>query len=344
MPPELRLQVHDAVRRRLQDLDPIPPDDVTRKLMHAEIDRFVASFRREQELKKILLDCRDGVLPYAARGSWGELSQWQIRAVKVAAAAIGQLRNDAAIEEIRAVAIHAVRQLTAEFEHQRLCEEIASQAWLCLRGGTGEERQQSQQLVAQALKQLPVGSTRKQMEAARDAALAPIRDAAAQRQAQEQVEQRRKQDHANRQAVASRVSWQLPWGFPTEQRQPAHAAVCKALAELPEGTPQRELEQARDRALQPFLTAHERQKRRTQLIEDGLRGIYSYLQKLERDWDFEGKTARTLETEIREPIRKQLEKELAGDESAEQVEKLVQRLVREEVGIERRKVYVHKAG
>ena len=136
----------------------------------------------------------------------------------------------------------------------------------------------------------------------------------------------------------------VPWDLSAEEREKALAAVGEAVAELPEGTAGRMLEQSRDKALQPFLDAHAQRKRQAELITDGLRGIHAYLLKLENDWDFEGKTIGTLEQEISEPIRKQLEKELTGEETPEQAAKIVHRLVREKLGIERRKVYARKAG
>ena len=208
--------------------------------------------------------------------------------------------------------------------------------------GTSADDEQGRQAVRKALPEPPVGASLKEMEAARDAALQPIRATIAERKAREWAQQRRNQDQAMRQAVISGASWALPWGFPDEQRQPALAAVAKAISELPEFTAKAELERARDQALQPFLDAHARQKRKAQLIEEGLRGILGYIRKLEVDWDFEGKTAWTLEQETRESIRQQLEKELTGMETPEAVEKRVHRLVREKVGIERRRVVAQR--
>jgi hypothetical protein len=69
-----------------------------------------------------------------------------------------------------------------------------------------------------------------------------------------------------------------------------------------------------------------------ELVDDGLREIYRYIQRLEKDYKFD-KGAYSLEGEIREPVRKALWEELTGKETAEQVAGIVRRLVRDELEI-----------
>jgi hypothetical protein len=256
------------------------------------------------------------------------------------------LRPDAPYGELRTAAIHAVKGVVAQYEAQKAAQADAEMRQSVIRcaslpaGLTDEVQDLTIRAVAEELAKLPLGTPRQEVERMREMVLEPLRAEVAQQAA---AERQKQQDRAARAGILSWAPLYLPWGLPPEQKEQALAAITKAIAETPEGTPQGELEQARDQALQPFVTAHERQKRKTQLIEDGLRELFPYLLKLECDWDFEGKPAQRLELEIREPIRKQLEKELTGDESAEQAAKLVHRLVRERLGIQRRKVFAQKA-
>ena len=120
--------------------------------------------------------------------------------------------------------------------------------------------------------------------------------------------------------------------MPDADRQVALTASRKAFAALPEGTPERDLEAARDRAIKPFLDAHARRKRKEELITAGLQQILPCIQRLEEEWEFE-ETAWTLSREIWEPTRKALQEVLTGDESAEQVGKAVRRIVRQQLEI-----------
>ena len=241
------------------------------------------------------------------------------------AAAIGKLRADASYGEMRTAAIQAAEGVVAQHEAQEVAKADAEMRQDVIRravlpsGLTDEVQEKANRAIAEEISKLPQGTPRPRLERVREEVLAPLRAAVARRQqeeAQRVAEERRKgADQAARRSICTYASWDLPWDFPADQREPALSAVVEAISELPEFTAKAELERARDQALQPFLDAHARQKRKAQLIEEGLRGIFAYIRKLEVEWDFEGKTAWSLELEIREPIRQQLEKELTGMET-----------------------------
>lgn len=160
---------------------------------------------------------------------------------------------------------------------------------------------------------------------------AVARERAEQRAKQEATE-RSKRDRDNRERLL-RYPWlRLPYGMPDADQQAALVAAQKAFAALPEGTPERDLEAARDRAVKPYLDAHSRRERKEELIAAGLEQILLYIKKLETDWDFEV-TAWALSQEIREPIRTALKRALTGDENPEEVGKQVRRLVRQQLEI-----------
>jgi excisionase family DNA binding protein len=154
----------------------------------------------------------------------------------------------------------------------------------------------------------------------------------AEQRALQEAAERSRQDRDNREGLL-RYPWlQFPYGMPDAYRQAAIAAGRKAFAELPEGTAERDLKAARDRAIKPFLDAHARRKRKEELITVGLQQILPCIQRLEEEWDFD-ETAWTLSREIWEPIRAGLNTELVGDETQEQVAQKVRRLVRKELDI-----------
>src|SRR5262249_32114224 len=125
--------------------------------------------------------------------------------------------------------------------------------------------------------------------------------------------QRRKEDEATRQAVLTAVSWKLPWGFPQDEKQRATEAAQKAAANLPEGTARAELERARDKALQPFLDAHDSEKRKAERraeierrLEAALPHVDDYLGQLVRQgeikyrsWSDRWEEAKEMREEIR---------------------------------------------
>lgn len=328
-PPEVRLAVHEAVRTRLANLNPAPAEDVTRRLVDAEVQKALKVWERAKQAERVIENAVYRYLPWDAKNI-GQPSQWQIKATQNARQVIRQLDKDASLAEIDAAARRAVELVAKEYEARKAAGEDAEMRqrvirWTSLPSGlTDQGRELATQAIAEAIATMPLGTPRHKLEQVRDEALAPFKQAVAR-------EQQRCQDQTVRQAVRGSVS--LPWDFPAGQKQEALAAVSKAISELPEGTPQRKLEEARDQAIQPLLDAHARQKRKAKLIEEGLREILGYVLKLEPDWDFEGKTARMLEQEITGPIRKRLEAELTGDEPADQVEKRVRQLVRKELNI-----------
>ena len=128
--------------------------------------------------------------------SGGELSRWQVAAVKAAREAIAALPADTPLDVMEAAARQAVARVAEQFrdQHQR-AEVIRSCAFL---GQLPErERQLVEARVKQALAQLPPGMPRALLEQARDEALKPIREAfekqrEAERREQEEAERRRR--------------------------------------------------------------------------------------------------------------------------------------------------------
>jgi hypothetical protein len=161
---------------------------------------------------------------------------------------------------------------------------------------------------------------------------AAVAKACAEQRAKQEAVERSKRDRDSRERLL-RYPWlQLPYGMPDADEQAALVATQKAFAAFPEGTPERDLEAARDRAIKPFLEADARRKRKEDMITAGLQQVLPCVQRLEEEWDFE-KTAWTLCREISDPVRDGLTAELTGDEKQDELAKKVRRLVRKELDI-----------
>jgi hypothetical protein len=174
VPHSLELDVHQAVAELLPKLDAQQPEQLTKRLIQAAIDKALQPWHKRKEIQKIIEEVRKQ-LPLLAR-SWSSTpSEWEARAMRAAADAIAQLGDEASLAEIRAAAVEGGNKVLAEYEawkagedHRQACKQMVQRVF------DGEDAREA---VRQALEKLPVGVTRAKMENARDAALAPFRAA-----------------------------------------------------------------------------------------------------------------------------------------------------------------------
>jgi hypothetical protein len=237
------------------------------------------------------------------------------------------------LPRFQAVAHRAVDGITGGYEHGKVVADLASWARLRLpHGVTSEEREDAERAVTAALSALPVGTSRRDLERARDTALVPVMEGILRRATAEAQERQQREDQAARKAVAN-AWWSLPLGLAEEVRQKALAEIGKAIDALPAGTPRADLEQARDKIIERYNREYERQEKVARLVDAGLREIRPCIVVLEQDWEFDKNTS-ALEAELREPVRTALEEELKGSESPEEVARRVRRLVRERLDMD----------
>jgi hypothetical protein len=173
VPHSFELDVHQVVADLLPKLDAQQPEQLTKRLIQAAIDRALQPWHRRKEIEKIIEQARNQ-LPPLVRSWTSAPNEWDARAMRAAADAIAQLGDETPLAEIRAAAVEAGNKVRAEYEawkasedHRLACEQIVQ--WVY----DGDARE----AVRQALEKLPVGATRTKMENARDAALAPFRAA-----------------------------------------------------------------------------------------------------------------------------------------------------------------------
>jgi hypothetical protein len=175
LPHSLELNVHQAVADLLAKLDAVQPEQLTKRLIQAAIDKALQPWHKSKKIEKIIEEAPNQ-LPSHAR-SWSSTpNEWEARAIRAAADAIAQLGEDPPLATIRAAAVQAGDKVRAEYEtwkasedHRAECERMVE--WVF----DGDDASEA---VRQALEKLPVGTTRAMMESARDAALAPFRAAA----------------------------------------------------------------------------------------------------------------------------------------------------------------------
>ena len=174
VPHSFELEVHQVVADLLPKLDAQQPEQLTKRLVQAAIDKALQPWHKRKEIEKIIEEARNQ-LPVLVR-SWSSTpNEWEARAMRAAADAIAQLGEDPPLASIRAAAVEAGDKVRAEYEawkagedHRRACEQMAQ--WVF----DGDDAREA---VRQALGKLPVGTIRAKMENARDAALAPFRAA-----------------------------------------------------------------------------------------------------------------------------------------------------------------------
>jgi excisionase family DNA binding protein len=358
-PIEIRLAVHEAVRAKLLALDPVPAHVVTQQIVEALVARLLAPWHHEKNLLVILIEARDTMLPAEARRSTPPVTVWQSRAIQAAAEAIQPLPTGASSEQIRAAAKQAVAAVIQEFDHDQHSERLVHDLWLQLRDATGAELETARNEVVTALAGLPPSASERDREATRDAAIAPIRKAIAQRQAvaeserqriQAEAEAERQRIQTDRQAAEARLVGEvlasqargdhnsdkrailiglftMPLDMLGALTPEARAAVSDALDQLPVGAAWDEMVQAKDAALKPFIALHEQRQQKAQVIASALRELPSCLRTLQREWDFEGATVEDLAQEFHGPVRAGLEKAITGQEQPDQIARLVRRLV-----------------
>jgi len=312
-PATTKLELPGRVSAVLKTMEPNVPEYVTRNLLGAVIAECTEPWRKQQQLEKAIQSAVDK-LPRAAKGL--ELTTWQTRAIARARAAIEKLGGLATLREIEAVACEATEPIIREFEYREICDRIVRMSHV--NGAMADELKEGRELVQRAFLALPIGTSIRQLEMARDEALRPLFDRIANRMDQEV-----------RQAVVCSIIF--PWDFPPNQKGAVVQAIHKKLEEVPTGTPRRVLEELRQHVLQPFLNSHSRHKKKKQLIESSLGEIFPYLLKLKSERRYDGGEF-TTERNLRPVISKVLERELTGDESPDGIAKRIKVLVRHLLG------------
>jgi hypothetical protein len=313
VPEPYKLDVHHAVQETLRHIEPTNPATITRPLIDAAVARALTPWHNQKRIAEAIEEtCR-------AYSIFDSGCKARMRAA--AATAIALLRDSTSVDEMIAAAQNAIAPLVSQYEHARACAKVIETVALELPISEWEEGKEA---VREALTDLPLGASRRELEKARTTALAPIRVSIAARQRAEILQQ-----------VLQQTDFRF-YSWPDKLRKRAEADISEALHKLPAGTSRSELERARVQVIERFHRIHERRERKSRLIDSGLRQIRLYIDQLMRDlgkdWDFED-SPYTLSQQLEEPIRAILTEDLSGGETDDQVRALVRSGIRDELDL-----------
>ncbi len=318
----------EEIARRVDRHDVADEDEEqAREAVRQELTKFPVGARREQlekarerVLEPFRLKQLRRTLPQVGTFDLGLNSTAEDReqAVGAIAEAFAKLPEDterAQLERVRQQVLdnskEEIKRRQAHQDHQRTCEEIASD-WWSLRDIDSEEARQA---VRRELAKFAVGTSREQLEKARDRALEPFQ---------------RKQ---LRRTLAEVGPLDLGGGSTAEDRKNAAQALAKAFEKLPEDTEQPELERVRRQVLDD---SKEEIKERAEIeakVQSSLEYVDRYLKK---EYKFDSFSERLQEErELRQIIEPKLRDELQAREmDDEDIRVFIEELVDEELGEE----------
>lgn len=326
-PTEVELDIHEQVLAALAKVDSNEREFIVRRLVDGAVERALKPWKTG-ETKRAAIEDALSQLPY--RMNWDQ--SWKEKATKTASEELADIPPGVSKEEMGSLARAALQPLVAEFEHAGKIEEAVSS--VRIDGATDDELCESQELVREALSDLPNGASNRHITEAKEKALAPISARVAERIASKEAQRRREQ-------VLSSVSWNLPREISDEDEKAAIAEINEALNDLPANAPQQDMEKARDQVTDEYQQEYRQRARRAEkkaeqarnradLIQYGLAQIHPYAERMLRKFDYNhGETAWSIDSRVRSEVRNTLEEELGGRESEQEVAKIVRQAMRE---------------
>jgi hypothetical protein len=182
------MEVYAAVQEVLAGLPTNQTAAITQRLVDAAVHRALGPWTRKKEMERAL-NCAINELPWDVR-EHSEFRPLRQLAWDTAAEALRNLRDEASYREMEIVAIQAVQPIIIVYNHHESCRRVVKR--VCLWDATEEEQEAAKEAVRKALTSLPVGAAAKDLEKAKDAALAPYEAAVSERKKQARLEAERK--------------------------------------------------------------------------------------------------------------------------------------------------------
>jgi excisionase family DNA binding protein len=203
VPREVQLEVHAGVQATLANIEFVGhPQPLTQRLVDAAVAKALHPWKRKKDIQRAI-EWAMGRLPYELR-SRSENAGLKQRAWEAAVAATGRLPEQASYSEMETAATQAVQPMIREYNHQDACQKIL--AWMHVSDASWDEQQEAKEAVQEALDALPIGATQKQLEQAKETALAPLVARIARRKEEERV---KADQEIKRRAAEWRVTLEL---------------------------------------------------------------------------------------------------------------------------------------
>jgi hypothetical protein len=178
-PTEVELDIHEQVLGTLEKVDANERDSVVRRLVDGAVERGLRPWNTETA-KVAALKAAVSSLPYGMR--WNDT--WKHRATRAAIEALENVRPGASRDEFDALTRAALEPLTLEFELAQRVENAINS--VSISGANRDELSEAHEVIREALADLPVNSTDRQIMQARERTIKPLADSVAARLATEQ--------------------------------------------------------------------------------------------------------------------------------------------------------------
>jgi excisionase family DNA binding protein len=188
VPKEIALDVHAAVREALADLQPSQSKQLIERLVNGAVERALGPWKGKEDISRAIKAAHDR-LPWDVqyRAEHASLKQ---RAIEAAMAAVGRLREGATYNEMETATVQAVQPMVKEYDHHQACQRSLSSIYLS--GATSDEREEARKVVSKTFSDLPIGASQRDIEKARETALAPILTRISQRMENARLEDERR--------------------------------------------------------------------------------------------------------------------------------------------------------
>lgn len=170
-PPDVKLAIPGLLSETLGELDLAQELDHILPLVDAVVDKALSPWRRQRRVDEVIEAAVDQCLASIKPGL--PTAQLRKAAIAVAHHSVRLLGDKATMEEVEAAAQHASMPLVRGFEHFRACQKFTSR--LQVRGASPDEMDEAREVVGRVCEGLPAGASERQMAAAADEALEPLR-------------------------------------------------------------------------------------------------------------------------------------------------------------------------
>jgi excisionase family DNA binding protein len=195
VPREVEVDVHENVQQALTNLQVSQPEIITRRLVDAAMEKALRPWQRQHDIRRAIESGIDE-LPWDVRNR-ADYAALKQRAWGAAVAAVGKLHAEASSGEMKTAASQAVQPMIREYEHHQACQRIVAGVYVS--GATWNEQEEAKEALREVLAALPIGATQKQLEKAKQMALAPFQAMVAERQEKERLESEQRSKRRNAQ-------------------------------------------------------------------------------------------------------------------------------------------------